>query len=339
MSAPLRPKADRPSIRDVATAAGVSIATVSRALKNQPGLTEVTRQQILDVAQSLGYNLTSLKPNRIKRMGFFIHREHTTLQSNPFYFPVLHGAESICNREEVILTYSSVDESDAIGKIVDLHGLDALMLVGYFTPEVVQRFLMTGRPMVLVDHHHQNIHSVNTDNFMGAYLVTQHLIAMGKNHIAFIDGQGSHYSIQQRFAGFLHALQDAGRDFDERYRVARDPVDAPEGAYLAMEALLELPQPPDAVFAFNDMSALVAIKACQDHGIKVPEQVAVVGFDNIPQASHSHPSLTTVHVDKEVLGREGARLLMGALEPRQVVIPVQLMIRQSSRLANKRRRR
>lgn len=329
---------DEPTIRDVAKQAGVSIATVSRALKNQPGLTEETRQQVLEAAATLGYDLTKLRPVKARRIGFFLHRQHYAVTSNPFYFPVLHGVEEACRREGVALSYCSVSTEDNISDIIRIQEVDAIICAGYFDADMLTAFKRSGKQLILVDNNQPGFLSVNTDNVTGAYQATQHLIAMGRKRIAFISGP-NHFSIQQRQQGYMQALTDAGREIDPALMVQRYPIDEQAGAYPAMQQLLALKEPPDAVFAYNDETAIVAIQACLDSGLSVPEDIAIVGYDDIPNAAHGNPSLTTVHVDKEVLGREAVKLI---LHPKRkedsVLVPVRLIIRQSTKSKLNRRR-
>lgn len=329
---------EEPTIRDVAKQAGVSIATVSRALKNQPGLTEDTRRQVLEAAAVLGYDLTKLRPVKARRIGFFIGRANHALTSNPFYFPVLHGVEDACRKEGVALSYCQVAPEDNLPEVIRIQEVDALICAGHFDAEMLSAFKRSGKPVILVDNHQPGYLSVNTDNLTGAYQATQHLIAMGRKRIAFISGPG-HFSIHQRQQGYLQALQDAGREVDPALMVQRYPIDEQAGAYPAMQQLLALKEPPDAVFAYNDETAIVAIQACVDAGLQVPDDIAIVGYDDIPNAAHGNPTLTTVHVDKEVLGREAVKLI---LHPKrkddQVLVPVRLIIRQSTKSRIHRRR-
>ena len=147
-----------------------------------------------------------------------------------------------------------------------------------------------------------------------------------------LTGPEEHYSIQQREEGYRQALLDAGRTPDAGLMVRRS-VDTDEGNLAAADQLLALMPRPDAVFAFNDRSAIATLQACARQGLRVPEDVAVVGFDDISAASFSQPSLTTVVVDKEVLGREAVRLLLHPRVPERahVIVPIRLVIRGSSR--------
>ncbi|NTY02462.1 LacI family DNA-binding transcriptional regulator [Deinococcus sp. JMULE3] len=330
------PRAERlastPTIRDIAARAEVSVGTVSRALKGQPGLTESTRVRVLQVAQAMGYDLGKLRPVKARRIGFLLHESHSNLASNPFYFPVLHGVEVACRNSAVAFTYSQVGAS-GVAELIDRLEVDGLVCAGYWESGVLAEIVRAGKPVVLVDHAAPGLPSVNTDNVSGAYQATQHLIATGRARVAMLTGQAEHHSIRQRVEGYRQALADAGRAQDDL--IVHRLVDSDEGDQQAAAALLSLSPRPDAVFAYNDRAALAVIQECARRGLRVPEDVAVVGFDDITAASYSQPGLTTVAVDKEGLGREGVRLL---LHPRpseraQVVVPVRLVIRGSSRAA------
>ncbi|GHF42341.1 DNA-binding LacI/PurR family transcriptional regulator [Deinococcus metalli] len=321
-----------PTIRDIAARAGVSTGTVSRALKGQAGLTRETREHVLAVAAALGYNHTKLRPVKARRLGFLLHESHSNLASNPFYFPVLHGVEVACRNSGIAFTYSSVGSPQEVKELIALLEVDGLVCAGYWEHATLAEIVRAGKPVVLVDHDAAGLPSVNIDNVSGAYQATQHLIAMGRQRIAMITGPDEHYSIRQRVEGYHHALLDAGRTPEPRLLVRRT-VDTDEGNQAAVAQVLDLSPQPDAIFAYNDRTALAALQECARQGLRVPEDLAVVGFDDITAARYSQPDLTTIAVDKEGLGREAVRLLLHPrpLERAHVTVPVRLVIRGSSR--------
>ena len=329
---------ERPAvtIRDVANRAGVSIGTVSRALKNQPGLTEETRRQVLRAALELGYDTANLRASKLRRVSFLTSRL-ADLAVNPFYSPVLHGVEDACRHEEIVLSYTSIRPGDRAAEIVRRHEADGLVLAGFFEAKLLERIAGLGLPMVLLDHFSPGFSSVNMDNSTGAYAAVQHLIHEGRRRIAYIGGP-AHHSIVQRQRGFREALFDAGIPADPVLEMVAD-FDGPRSVDGIMERWLALPQAPDAIFACNDLSALAAMRYAQDHGLRVPEDLAIVGFDDIESASHSRPALSTVRVDKEGLGARGLELLLDRdrSESLNVTVPVELVVRGSSRIGKKRR--
>jgi LacI family transcriptional regulator, repressor for deo operon, udp, cdd, tsx, nupC, and nupG len=315
------------TIRDVASRAGVSIGTVSRALKNQGGLTEETRQQVLRSALELGYDTSNLRPKKLRRISFLTSRL-PDLTHNPFYSPVLHGVEDACRDEEIVLSYTSLRPGDRAVEIVRRHEADGLLCAGYFEPKLIERIAAIGLPLVLIDHFSPGITSVNIDNIHGAKKAVTHLLQKGYQRIAFMGGP-NHHSIQQRLYGFRQALFEAGVPADPTLEITPDPAFTPAGTTAAMHYLLKLEPRPDAVFVVNDLSALWAMQLCLEAGLRIPEDIAFVGFDDIHAASHAHPPLTTVRVNKELLGRWGVEALL-ARRTSETLIETELIVRGSS---------
>ena len=322
----------RVSLADIAAQEGVSVGSVSRALRSASGVSPGTRERVLRAAETLGYDLGNLHPAQITRLGVLIHRGDNALSSNLFYAAVLHGAEVACRAHKVAMIYTTAGPGDDLGALVVEQQIDGLLCVGYFEDELLTGLRATGKLAVLVDHFAQGLPSVNSDNFGGAYAATAHLLSLGRKRVAFLSGQREHYSIAQRRLGYQAALADAGVSYDPELDVTRQPPELESGASSAMQALLALPQPPDAVFAFNDATAAVAMAACQAAGLNVPRDMVIAGFDDIQPAIHLRPPLTTVRVDKEALGARGVELLLGhqGTTVPQVVVPTRLIVRESS---------
>ena len=322
------------TIRELAEAAGVSIGTVSRALKGQPGLSEQTRAQVMEVAQRMGYDVGKLRTGKPRRILFIYSRSIGSLAANPFYSYVLHGAEIACRDPGVPLSIMSVLAGDDIGGQVRRHEADALLVAGYIEPEAMEAVRQCELPLVLVDHFYPGVRCVNDDNLRGGWLATQHLLEGHSQRIAAIFGPLVHYSTSLRAKGFRRALFEAGRLFDPDYEVILDPsLDYREAGRDAMRRLLDLPAPPDAVFVYNDSTAMTAIEYCQERGLRVPQDVRFVGYDDIEAAAHCKPPLSTVKMDKEALGYVAARALIeGDVAPNDASLPVELVVRESSRV-------
>lgn len=320
------------TLRDIAEDTGLSIGTVSRALKNQAGMTEQTRATVREAAVRLGYNFGQLKKGRIRRIAFLLHSQHNTLASSPFFSPVLHGAEEACRSEGIALSFIAVGPAEPVLGLIRLHQPDAILCAGFFEPEVLNALHQVGKPIVLVDMHRPNFTSVNPDHVRGGYLAAQHLIRCGRKRIAMLSGSLAHYSIQQRNRGFRQALFDAKVHADPELEVIVPALgEGDEGVIEAMQTLLSLPKRPDAVFCYNDSTALVAMKYCLAEGMKIPHDIAIVGFDDIDAAAAAIPPLSTVRVDKPALGRAGVELLLQQAEsPTRITLPVELIVRESS---------
>ncbi|MDB5746209.1 MAG: LacI family transcriptional regulator [Massilia sp.] len=321
-------------MRGIAEATGLSIGTVSRALKNQAGMTEETRSTVRAAALRLGYDFAQLKKGRIRRIAFLLHSQHNTLSFSPFYSPVLQGAEEACRREGVALSFIAVGPADPVLAQIRLHQPDAIVCAGFFEPEVLVALQQTGLPIVLVDMYQRGFFaSVNPDNMRGGYLATQHLLRCGRKRVAMLSGSLAHYSIRQRNRGFRQALFDAKVCADPDLEVMVPAMgEGDEGVVEAMRSLLSLPRRADAVFCYNDSTALAAMKYCLSEGLKVPHDIAIVGFDDIAAAAAAIPPLSTVRVGKEALGRAGIELLLSKPDdnPSQITVPVELIVRESS---------
>lgn len=321
------------TIRDLARHAGVSTGTISRALKNEPGLTETTRLRVLAAARELGYDFGKLRRKRIRRLTFLLHRQHDTAASSPFYAPVLHGVEEACRRQGIVLSFLAVGPGDGVAEQLRMHAPDAIVCAGFFEPELLGALRATGKPLVLIDMKLRGYSAVNPDNHLGGYLATQHLLSLGRTRIAMLCGPLGHYSIRERNRGYRQALFDAGVLADPRLEATLpDGVDVATGAREAMQSLLDLPHPPDAVFCYNDAAALVALRTCLAAGMTVPHDVSIVGFDDIPGALQGHRPLTTLRVDKMELGALGVELLLRDPQdpPLERVAPVELVVRAST---------
>jgi DNA-binding LacI/PurR family transcriptional regulator len=330
------------TIRDLAKYAGVSTGTISRALKNEPGLTETTRRMVISAAHELGYDFCKLRRKRIRRLAFLLHRQHNTAASSPFYSPVLHGAEEACRKQGIVLSFMAAGPADGVTEQLRMHAPDAILCAGFFEPDLLESLRASGKPLVLIDMKLRGYSSVNPDNYMGGLLAARHLLSLGRSRIAMLSGSLSHYSIRERNRGYRQALFESGMLADPRYDVVLpDGVDMETGVFEAMQSLLSLPHPPDAVFCYNDAAALVAMRCCLASGLTVPHDVSIVGFDDISSAVLGHRPLTTLRIDKKDLGAMGVELLLrGAQEPAEErVSPVDLIVRASTVCEDYRMRR
>jgi DNA-binding LacI/PurR family transcriptional regulator len=342
---------------DVARAAGVSRVTVSRVLNDHHNVTDKVRQRVLQAAADLGYisqkstnSVISVpktkRPVRVLRnIGFFFAslHGHEPLTGNPFWSPVLHGAEQEATAAGIAVTYRSinqwVDQADALPAAVRAASVDGILLVGPATEATVQALQATERPLVLVDNcvPSQRVDAVLSDNFGGGRAAVAHLVELGHRQVAFIGGPfrvspppalhqtNSVWSIEQRALGYVTALREAGIEPSERLYEGDNL--RPAGGYRACQRLLAGGQPFTAIFCANDESAVGAMRALHQAGLRVPGDVSVVGFDDIEMAQHLIPPLTTVRVNKEAIGAWAVRrLLARALQPAAVAATLALHV-------------
>lgn len=318
-------------IKDIADESGVSIGAVSRALKGQPGLSDETRQRVLSIAKAKGYDFTRLRTNKIKRILFLLHRQHDLSKALPFYSPLILEIENNCRQNGIAMSFLAIQPGDPIQEQLQVHNPDALICAGFFEPELVNVLQQANIPITLVDLWFPDLPSVNPDNYEGGYLATRHLIEQGRKRIAFLASTTAHYSIRQREKGYRKALYEAQILLPPEYELACPPLlDIEQSLIANLNELLALPAPPDAIFAYNDVAAMVALRVCQQKGFRVPQDIAIVGFDDIDYATLTTPPLTTIAVDKQQLARKTFELVMQESDESTVLLPVQLRVRGSS---------
>ena len=172
------------TIRDIARAANVSIGTVSRALKNQPGLSEATRLRVVETARRLGYDAAQLRP-RIRRLTFLLHRQHNNFGSSPFFSHVLHGVEDACRAHGSVPSLLTAGPTEDVVEQLRLHAPDAIAVAGFVEPETLAAIAAMQRPLVLIDLWAPNMRSVNLDNSAGAALAMRHALVNQKERNRF----------------------------------------------------------------------------------------------------------------------------------------------------------
>jgi LacI family transcriptional regulator len=327
------------TIGDVAAHAGVSKATVSRVLNNDPNVADDLRLRVQKSAQALGY-----KPNRAARrlkknlndvVGFLI----PGIQ-NPFFASILRGAEDLAYENGIgILAYSTAD--DVARQQVYLERLQGDHVAGIVIvaapstrADTFTSLSDANIPVVLLDRSSDevDVDVVRVDSLRGAYLAVQHLIALGYKRIGTINGLTELSTGRERLQGYRLALADAGLPAHEDLITAGDFLES--GGYEAMRRLMHLAKPPDAIFVANNLMMVGALTAIRELGIRVPEQVALVGFDDLPLSALLTPPLTVMAQPTYELGREALRLLMQRMKtpdalPRTVTLPAQLIVRES----------
>ncbi|WP_047393513.1 LacI family DNA-binding transcriptional regulator [Chitinibacter sp. ZOR0017] len=297
------------SMRALAAAVGVSVGTVSRALKHQGGVSPETRQRVFQQAAALGYDLGRLEPAPLRKVLFLLHSQHTRSSAVPFYSAVEQGARDVCTPMGIELQPFTVKHSSSIRRQLLLQEADAILAVGFLEPETLAIAQALGKPMTLIDSSAPGLPSVNPDNLAGTQALTAQLLAQGYQRIAFLCGSLAHYSIRLRERGYRQALFNAGRLADPALEGLIPPgLDLAAGVQHVLRQWLAGINPPDAIIAYNDACALEVLRQLRSHGIRVPQQIAVAGFDNIPSAADA--GLTTVAVDQAALGISGMRQLL-----------------------------
>jgi LacI family transcriptional regulator len=325
----------RPTIHDVAAAAGVSVATVSKAVNGRYGISAETARRVLEAVQELGYEsslvASSMRSHRTGVIGILV------ADFEPFSAEILKGVGAALRDSRFdLLAYSGSHQHESSGwekrSLSRLSGslIDGAIMV---TPTVVTASVDI--PVVLIDPHtgRADLPTVESDSFGGALQATRHLIELGHRRIGFVAGRPDLRSAGLRDAGYRQALSEAGIPFDPSLR--RVGLYQRETAREPAVSLLTAPDRPTAIFAANDLSAIAIVQVAAELGLEVPGDLSVVGFDDIPEASQMNPALTTVRQPMQKLGAAAAGLvvaLMGGETPAQthVRLPTRLVPRATT---------
>ena len=337
-----RSAADRPrtpaSIKDIARLAGVSHSTVSRALRNSPLVNSKTTQEIQGIARQLAYQPSAVARGLVTRKTHTIGVVVTTI-ADPFVSEVVIGIEMAANDHgySVFLADSNADpvrEQSVVHSFAERR-VDGIVVTSsrvgaLYTPLLVQMMV----PIVLINNQHpgQFVHSVMIDNVPASREATGHLVGLGHRRIAYVGDQFGFESDTERLEGYREALQEAALPFCSELVVNGDGK--PEGGIAAMDKLLALPDTPTAVFCYNDMTALGVLRSLRTHGLRVPADVSVVGFDDLFLASYIQPQLTTVRQPMQRMGRMAMESLLkvmsGQPSGEAVKLPAELIVREST---------
>lgn len=328
---------------DIGEKAGVSRSTVSRVINNDPHVNEATRARVMRVIQDLGYvpNMAAraLVTRRTQVIGVVIPQRLTTIFNEPYYFPaLLHGIASVFNaRDYSMMLWVEEDHHDPqrfYDRIVRNRLIDGLIVASishkslFVTKmtEVDMPVVLTERPPAPLAHHSY----ISIDNAAAAYNAVMHLVRLGRRRIGHITGDLTNPDALERIEGYRRALSDAGLE-DDRNLVVEGNFSRQSGYH---GGKIMIPRGIDAVFAANDQSALGVLDALNEAGLRVPDDVAVVGFDDLPAAATSMPPLTTIHQPVQDRGARAAQLLLDTVEGiereiRHVLLPTEIVIRES----------
>lgn len=328
---------NRPTIRDVAAHAGVSYQTVSRVINGSDGVRPATKARVESAIDELGF-----RPNAIAQfMATGNTRTLTCLSPNltDYTFAcIIEGAEQEARQNGYYLFSASAPDESTFDQLVDQmiasRRTEGLLVINPYAddrftllPDAVPTVFVGARP------REESVDSVALDDVGAGVLATQHLLDRGHRRIALICGPASEDCTQDRLAGYQTALAAAGIAPDASLVMEGD-WSATSG-YQALTRLLALDSPPTAIFAQNDRMAVGVLRAARDHARRVPQDLAVIGVDDMPLASYFDPPLTTLRQDLYAIGRQAAQLVIQAVEqptsPRQhLLLPAELVVRQST---------
>ncbi len=312
------------TLRDVARLAGVSLGTASHALNNKSNVLPETRARVLEAASTLGYQppqrANGAKGSPLSVVGMLVRLDNEApMLTNPFYSYVLTGAERECARRNLSLMYANIEvDKDnrpvSWPRMLDEASIDGILIVGTFLIDTLDQIRQrTVRPIVLVDAYAfgNPFDSVITDNLTGAYNAVTYLIEKGHRDIGLLGSLPNAYpSISERRKGYTRALKVHGiaATYIEDTLLLRD------AAYEGTRKLLARSPQITAIFACNDQVAFGVMDAAREMGRRIPDDLSIVGFDDIDLSQSVQPALTTVHVDKTLMGAMGIRHLLDRAE-------------------------
>jgi len=325
------------SIKDIAKVAKVSHSTVSRALHDSPLISEETKARIRRIAQEMGYSPSAIARGLVTKRTYTLGLVVTTI-ADPFVAEVVRGIEERALDEgySIILCQSQSDPDREIAAVEILREkrVDAIIVtasrVGSLYIPLLEKLSV---PIVLINNQQEGryVYSVGTDNLQGGRLAARYLLELGHRRLGYIAGPEWAVASKLRLEGARQALQERGLDFDPDLIAQGDG--RAEGGQEAMLQLLRHAEPPTAVFCYNDMTAIGAMTMAQQQGLRVPEDISIIGYDDIAFTAYTTPPLTTIRQRKYEMGRQATEmalaLLNGGEAVENVLVPGQLVVRGS----------
>ncbi len=328
------------TIADVARRAGVSKMTVSRVINDSGYISQETRERVEQAIAELGYI-----PNALARSLRFKQTRTIALIltdiTNPYFTTIARGVEDVASEQGFSVIFCNTDESDReeaeYVNVLLQKQVDGLLLVPTSsTEEAIAPIREQGLPFVLLDRYIPGalVDSVRGDSLQGAYRMMQYLLGLGHRRIAVLSGPADVTTSIDRMEGARRALYDAGLALDPA-QVYYGPFSLEGGYVMATQALAADPR-PTAVYAMNNFIAMSTLRAAREIGLRVPEDLSVVTFDDLPAAFVAEPFLTVTEQPAYEMGQQATALLLdrlsnkGSAEPVEIILPTQLIVRKSS---------
>ncbi len=347
------PKKKQATLSDIAKSVGVTPMTVSRVINENGYVSDETRQKVLRAVKEMNYRRNGLARN-LKRQ--FTETVGLVLGdiSNPYSTELARAVrETLTNRGFslfICISEHSAKEDIVAFESLANHSVDGIIVATRSNEggdKYLREIVESNVPVVVIgrDFQHENVDFVSPDNLRGGFEATQHLIDLGHERIAFIGANLKGGSSLKRLQGYLKALKQHNIEIDERLITGRneDVSEIPgysteEIGFEGMKRLLSLPNPPTAVFARNDFTAIGAMSAIKEAGLRIPEDIAIVGFDDISLAMRTSPPLTTVRQPMRLEGRLAAEMLLERIagkerkSRRERILNCELIVRESTGL-------
>jgi LacI family transcriptional regulator len=336
------------TIKDIAKAAGVSVTTVSRALNGYSDVSEKTRKKIEEIAKELKYSpntlARSLVMNKSKTIGLLVSGIKRESIKDNFVFEVLVGLNEYVGETDYDLvlfsTTSSKQSEKSYSQLCRERRVDGVIIQGIRTDDPYLREIVDSEiPCVLIDIpiQSESVGYVTTDNVLGARTAVKHLVKSGHRNIAMINGHEFAFVSRQRLEGYFQALEGSGISINPDW-VVNGYFNETQAKEVALNLLQKSPE-ITGIFCASDLMAIGAIKAAKELNLRVPEDLSIVGYDDIILAEQITPPLTTIAQDKVQMGYQAAKLLINMLEndhePNVITLPTVLKVRESTTTVNK----
>lgn len=329
------------TIKDVAKLAGVAVSTASYALNNSSKVTPETTRKIIEAAKTLNYRRNGiardLKLNKTETIGLILND-----LSGSFWSEVIRGVqETLTANDYGLIACSSIEgKTSTVTKFLQERRVDGvIMLASNISDEMINQSVRDDFPIVLLDREpaDQKIMSVLVDNERGGYEATDHLIKLGHREIAFMSGPQENRDNAERFLGFQRSMMEHNLALKSHWTLQGKFTR--EGGYLSAKMLILQGNIPTAIFCANDEMAIGALRAFKEANLKIPEDVSIVGFDDIEISQYVHPPLTTVSQSKFEIGSLAAHLVCQSLteevNKRNFIMPTELVVRKTTGVPRK----
>ncbi|MEK3854029.1 LacI family DNA-binding transcriptional regulator [Cytobacillus sp. FSL H8-0458] len=329
------------TIYDLAKKTGFSSTTVSKALNNYSDVSEKTKKKILEAAAEMGYlpnaHAQSLSTKKSWTIGVMFAEDNEVGMKHPFFNAIIESFRKFVEREGYDLIFASRNLRKRDTSYLEhflYRGVDGIVVIcsDPHDPQV-QEMINSHLPIVVIDMTDQNCSVVYSDNIEGGRLAVNYFHSLGHDRIAHISGDPGIDAGAQRIKGFKKAMKELNLPIREEFMVNGGFFSIKEGRE-AMNKLLSLEEKPTAVFVSGDHMAIGAMEAIKEKGLRVPEDISIIGYDDIEMAAYVSPKLTTVKQDTDRIGEAAGQLLVSQMDQKKKlltkeVIPVELIIRES----------
>ena len=325
------------TINELARRSGVSPSTVSRALNDDPVISEETKRKVIQVAKELNYTpVRNRKKSSTRKRSKIIALMITDI-SNPFFPEIVHGVEDLAfdfgYSVSLWNTREDIEREKQYVETIKESEVDGIILgSSRIKEEQIKAIAESDIPCVIMNRIVEGLPSVFADYENGAYQATKYLVDLGHERIALINGPVSAQPSWWREKGFLRALKESEKEAEENLLSFNSPI--VEGGYVATLKLLSISNPPTAIFAYNDLVALGAMKAIREKNLLIAKDISLVGYDDIFLSAYLDPPLTTVSQPKYMMGKLAADLLFRLIngekiKNNQISFKPELIIRSS----------